>query len=316
MSHFMGMDGFVWFFGKVVDRNDPNRIGRVRVRVFGLHPEDQELVPNDHLPWAAPIMPITSAAHAGIGNMPVGMVEGTIVFGFFADGNDAQLPFILGTVPGGLGHFELTVQKTAKDLVADASNLVNNIASSFSNKLPATFISKANSVGRFLMKDLGITDIQAAAILGNFSVESGLVPNIRYGGSKGPAIEGKNQPYGWAQWLGPRKTAFHSFVLANFGSNQALGGTGYDIYQHEATDEMNYRYLLQELNSSHKYAVNALKKTNDIQNATTVWLQKFEGVTEKNVKEWNSLQQRIAAATQVLNALKGANVNPRGTGGG
>ena len=53
MSHFIGLDGqFVWFFGQVVDRLDPLCLGRVRVRIFGLHPDDTSLVPNSDLPWA------------------------------------------------------------------------------------------------------------------------------------------------------------------------------------------------------------------------------------------------------------------------
>ena len=31
-NYFMGMDGFVWFTGVVEDRNDPSKLGRVKVR--------------------------------------------------------------------------------------------------------------------------------------------------------------------------------------------------------------------------------------------------------------------------------------------
>ena len=39
-TEFMGMNGFVWFFGRVVYINDPATLARVRVRVQGIHPED------------------------------------------------------------------------------------------------------------------------------------------------------------------------------------------------------------------------------------------------------------------------------------
>ena len=39
-KHFMGEDGFVWFTGVVEDRNDPDALGRVRVRCLGYHTED------------------------------------------------------------------------------------------------------------------------------------------------------------------------------------------------------------------------------------------------------------------------------------
>ena len=44
--------------------------------------------------------PITSATVSGIGQSPLGVVEGTWVVGFFTDGSDAQQPMIMGTLPG------------------------------------------------------------------------------------------------------------------------------------------------------------------------------------------------------------------------
>ena len=43
--------------------------------------------------------PITSATISGIGQTPLGAVEGTWVVGFFTD-NDLQQPIIMGTLPG------------------------------------------------------------------------------------------------------------------------------------------------------------------------------------------------------------------------
>ena len=44
--------------------------------------------------------PITSATVSGLGQSPLGAVEGTWVVGFFQDGSDAQQPIIIGTLPG------------------------------------------------------------------------------------------------------------------------------------------------------------------------------------------------------------------------
>ena len=44
--------------------------------------------------------PITSATVSGIGQTPLGVVEGTWVVGFFTDGPTAQQPVIMGTLPG------------------------------------------------------------------------------------------------------------------------------------------------------------------------------------------------------------------------
>ena len=34
---FMGIEGFVWFYGVVEDRKDPLFLGRVKVRCIGFH---------------------------------------------------------------------------------------------------------------------------------------------------------------------------------------------------------------------------------------------------------------------------------------
>lgn len=91
---------FYWFFGVVEDRDDPMRLGRVKVRIIGYHTDDKSELPTSDLPWAMPILPVTSAATSGIGHSPTGVVEGTWVFGFFIDGNEGQQPAVLGTLPG------------------------------------------------------------------------------------------------------------------------------------------------------------------------------------------------------------------------
>jgi len=91
-------DGFVWFLGVVEDRMDPEKMGRVRVRIYGYHSDSKVDVPTEDLPWAIPIQPINSAALSGIGIAPVGPMPGTWVIGFFLDGNDMQQPAIFGTI--------------------------------------------------------------------------------------------------------------------------------------------------------------------------------------------------------------------------
>ena len=100
MSDFMGKNGFQWFVGVVEDRKDPQTLGRLRVRCLGYHSEGLDKLPTKDLPWAHVMNPITSATVSGIGQSPLGAVEGTWVVGFFQDGGDAQQPIIIGTLPG------------------------------------------------------------------------------------------------------------------------------------------------------------------------------------------------------------------------
>ena len=100
MSEFMGKAGFQWFVGVVEDRTDPKTLGRLRVRCLGYHTEGLDKLPTADLPWAHVMNPITSATVSGLGQSPLGAVEGTWVVGFFQDGSDAQQPIIIGTLPG------------------------------------------------------------------------------------------------------------------------------------------------------------------------------------------------------------------------
>jgi len=100
MSEFMGKNGFQWFVGVVEDRKDPKTLGRLRVRCLGYHTEGLDKLPTADLPWAHVMNPITSATVSGLGQSPLGAVEGTWVVGFFQDGSDAQQPIIIGTLPG------------------------------------------------------------------------------------------------------------------------------------------------------------------------------------------------------------------------
>ena len=100
MKNFMGKDGFTWFVGVVEDRQDPQKLGRLRVRCLGYHTEDLTKLPTSDLPWAHVMNPITSATVSGVGQTPLGCVEGTWVVGFFTDGHEAQMPMIMGTLPG------------------------------------------------------------------------------------------------------------------------------------------------------------------------------------------------------------------------
>ena len=88
---------FNWWQGVIEDRNDPEMFGRYRVRIIGYHTLDKSILPTEFLPWAIPMQPVTSAAISGVGVSPTGLVEGSAVIGFFVDGDDGQIPVIMGS---------------------------------------------------------------------------------------------------------------------------------------------------------------------------------------------------------------------------
>jgi hypothetical protein len=99
-SYFNGRDGFLWWFGVVEDRNDPESLGRVKVRVIGYHTADKTDIPTADLPWAWTVQPVNGGSSGGIGSSPMGPIEGTWVFGFWRDPSEMQEPMVLGTLPG------------------------------------------------------------------------------------------------------------------------------------------------------------------------------------------------------------------------
>lgn len=89
-----------WFTGIVENIADPLNAGRVQVRCYEYHElNDVNSIPSEFLPWATPLLPITSASNSAIGTGATGLMVGSWVFGFFRD-SDQQDPVILASIPG------------------------------------------------------------------------------------------------------------------------------------------------------------------------------------------------------------------------
>ena len=99
-ENFLGYNNFIWFTGVIEDRSDPEYLGRVRVRCFGFHTSDNNLLATADLPWAHCLLPTTSAGISGLGQSPSALVNGSVVLGYFRDGSDAQEPIVIGSLPG------------------------------------------------------------------------------------------------------------------------------------------------------------------------------------------------------------------------
>lgn len=86
-------------FGIVEDRQDPKQMGRVRVRVFGVHSSDKiNDIPTSALPWAPVMNPTSTPGTSGLGETPF-LVEGTWVVVTFLD-DEMQHPLVMGSING------------------------------------------------------------------------------------------------------------------------------------------------------------------------------------------------------------------------
>jgi hypothetical protein len=85
------------YYGVIEDRGDPKQLGRVRVRVLGIHTEDKVLLPTSDLPWATVLS--HDGSNSGFGTTPSFFVEGTwVLVGFFD--TDRQEPYVMGGIAG------------------------------------------------------------------------------------------------------------------------------------------------------------------------------------------------------------------------
>ena len=97
---WQGKQGLQWFTGIVEDRDDPLFLNRVRVRIYGVHTHEKDLIATPDLPWSQVLMPVTSPSLSGLGATTHGLVEGSTVMGFWRDGLTMQDPVIMGSFIG------------------------------------------------------------------------------------------------------------------------------------------------------------------------------------------------------------------------
>ena len=120
MAHYDIGRSFKWWVGHVEATDDPEMLGRVRVRVYNEHDEGGDKIETEELLWAYPISPIQSASLASnkihnpgkevddiqsydgpgpgaVGWSPTGLEIGSWVFGFYFDGIEGNIPFIFGS---------------------------------------------------------------------------------------------------------------------------------------------------------------------------------------------------------------------------
>jgi hypothetical protein len=127
---FLG-GSFLWWVGQIVDdsawRDNINsgkyedRTGipgwgrRYKVRIIGLHDQGEESIPSDQLPWAQVMYPVTAGGGQAGASDSTKLRQGNMVFGFFIDGQEQQVPVIMGV----LGNNSQTVLAQKNSTVAD-----------------------------------------------------------------------------------------------------------------------------------------------------------------------------------------------------
>ena len=165
-KQYLGLNGFVWFFGVVEDIMDPLKLGRVKVRCYEWHTPSRGAIPISSLPWAQVVMPANNPSISGIGTSPNGLKQGSWVVGFFMDGEDAQQPMIWGSIPGipshaahkdnkGIGFNDPEGRFPSAAHEPDTNRLARNDANNAHSVIEAKNTTKANTVPTALMDPAG-----------------------------------------------------------------------------------------------------------------------------------------------------------------
>tara|TARA_B100000686_G_scaffold307041_1_gene346953 strand:- start:4168 stop:4776 length:609 start_codon:yes stop_codon:yes gene_type:complete len=103
---------FNWWMGQVMDdcswreNINPDKFDnkfdipgwayRYRVRIMGLHPQSEDILETEELPWATLMYPVTAGGGQAAAFQTPAIRQGNFVFGYFMDGGQQQVPVIMG----------------------------------------------------------------------------------------------------------------------------------------------------------------------------------------------------------------------------
>lgn len=243
-----------WFIGVVINNLDPLQLGRVQLRIFGIHSRNTSEIPNYALPWATVLQPTTSGGTSGIGMMPQ-ILPGAQVFGMFLDGKGSQLPCVFGVMP------KIEIPSEQQLANGQTKNVQYNIGYGLNEVDPALARAAGLTTEKYVtsssalvsgprvqqafefFKSRGYSEKQAAGIVGNLIAESG--SNLPAHGPRGDG----GMAAGIAQWHPGRRRIFE----------QVYGKPWQDS---TFTDQL--QFIVWELSNADSYSGNLNIKAGDL----------------------------------------------------
>lgn len=262
MNNFYG-DQMRWWIGIVEEvGNDIPRLGRAKVRIYGIHADATEISTAD-LPYAQVLIPTTEGGVSGIGQNS-NLVVGAQVFGIFLDGVSSQLPLVMGSIP----KIDVPSNEQVDNIIQNPST--GSIAPYTNQGILAAYDKARSTSGSNLelawnfFSILLYSPVSIAAMLGNFFVESAILSPDGNDIATGKQIGGP--AYGIAQWEGSR--------LDSLKESAAKSGL-------EFTDIMaQLTFVIEELTGQigTESAANRVRDINDVTTATVF----FQHVYERN----------------------------------
>ena len=276
-----------WFVGTVINIQDPLQLGRVRVRIFGVHSENTTDIEEGDLPWASVVVPITEGGTSGIGTN-IGIKPQAQVYGIFMDGKNSQLPLVLGSIPkyersldGRI--YDSTIPKEIQhDNLVDARTTVKNTKTS--SEIDSSFLTGSTNIEKafnFLIsvEGGGFTPAQASGIIGNLWVESGANNNK---GDLNPIAQSSppERSFGIAQWNSAPSAGNRYGALLDFAAKRNMPWTS--LY-------CQLLFIKKELNDKSYFGLSQLKRAKDPVTACKIFADKYERPAFDEIRNSNGV---------------------------
>jgi len=288
-----------WFIG-IVEQvgGDVPQLGRVRVRIHGIHGPASEL-PLADLPYASVMLPTTEGGVSGIGRS-TGLVAGATVFGIFMDGTNSQLPLVLGSIPKMEVPSATQLSGMRTSLAHQSSGVpFGNTVPSMNDSLtgiPPGVTHDPNSSSQqnvqiawdYFMSTGNYSKEQVAAMIGNFLHESGMNPGIRSGIAVGDG--GTENSVGIAQWYYYGATGGRQTALRNFAAQK--GKNWDDLY-------VQLAFVDYELSTVSWLGGAKFKRTTNVVDATLAFMRDYENPRKTGVIGPDGIEMRLGQDERV-----------------
>ena len=236
-------DNTRWFMARCIENVAPAGLeGRIKVRIFGIHDDNVNNIPQKDLPWAQVMNPSHSYGVSGLG-VNTQILPGAMVFGLFLDGKTSQLPMVLGSVPN--IEYPTSVQAAGRDDISTNPFAYDFTQSNSEFQDPKSYgqdnlnSMQSVDVAKFFI-DNGMTPKQGASIAGTIEAINGNNPQA----SGGIAGYPQNTPR-YARWVA------YSQRLKPAKDHQSF--------------DVQLMFVLHELHTSHKTAYGKMFSAKEIE---------------------------------------------------
>ena len=312
-----------WFIGVVISNKDPLKLDRVKVRIHGIHTSNTKLIPNEDLPWAQVVLPVTEGGSSGLGANSA-LKERAQVYGIFLDGKNSQLPLVLGSIP--------KIESPLNEVIVENINLSSNQAApnspqnvdvgdpgldAFGGVGPAieSIGRETQALGKkptlpnldhklkgssnlekifnyFISSEFELTDKQVCGMMGNFIQEAGLV-----GGDIDIKAKSKTD-FATIELFGVTQEV-RGFGIAQWNPQGGINNRFSQLVNFATKNNIDYESLYAQVNfvkfefqNKEKNAYNKLKQTNDVKEAALSFSKYYE---RPNIKSAHNDRRIIQA---------------------